>query len=65
MESRTYHEFAASIIETLESLAIQYAISGSFASNAYGEARTTVDIDISIVLPLSDAQRFVEAIQKL
>lgn len=46
MTSRTYHEFAVSIIETLESLGLQYAISSSFASITYGEARTTMDIDI-------------------
>ncbi len=37
---RLYREFAASIIETLESLGLQYAIGGSFASSTYGEART-------------------------
>jgi hypothetical protein len=65
MASKTYQEFAASIIETLESLGLQYAIGGSFASSTYGEARTTMDIDISIVLPESEMQRLVEAIQRL
>jgi hypothetical protein len=65
MTSKTYYEFTTSIIETLESLGIQYAIGGSFASSTYGEARTTMDIDISIVLPESDVNKFVEAIQKL
>lgn len=53
------------MIETLESLGLQYAIGGSFASSTYGEARTTMDIDISIVLSESDVNRFVIAIQKL
>ena len=65
MTSKTYREFAASIIETLESLGLQYAIGGSFASSTYGEARTTMDIDISVALPESEMQRFVEAIQRL
>jgi hypothetical protein len=65
MTSNTYREFAASIIETLESLGLQYAIGGSFASSTYGEARTTMDIDISIVLPESDVNKFVQVIQKL
>ena len=65
MASKTYREFAASIIETFESLGLQYAIGGSFASSTYGEARTTMDIDISIVLPESEMQRLVEAIQQL
>jgi hypothetical protein len=38
MEPKSYREFAASIIETLEALGIEYAIGGSFASSAYGEA---------------------------
>jgi hypothetical protein len=65
MASKTYREFAASIIETLESLGLQYAIGGSFASSTYGEARTTMDIDISIVLSESDVNKFVEVIQNL
>jgi hypothetical protein len=65
MPPKSYREFAASIIETLESLGLQYAIGGSFASSTYGEARTTMDIDISIVLPESEMQRLVEAIQQL
>ncbi len=65
MEPKTYREFAASIIQVLESLDLSYAIGGSFASSAYGEARTTADIDISIVLPMPDVRRFVEAIQAL
>ncbi len=65
MPPRSYSEFARSIIETLEALQITYAIGGSFASSTFGEARSTLDIDISLVLPLSEATRLVEAIQKL
>ena len=64
MGPKSYREFVTSIIETLESLGLTYAIGGSFASNAYGESRTTMDIDISIVLPEADTPRLVEAIQK-
>ncbi len=63
MAAKTYREFAAAIIDTLESLGITYAIGGSFASNAYGEARMTLDIDISLVLPQSDVKLFVDAVQ--
>jgi hypothetical protein len=65
MSANTYFEFAASIIWALESLGIQYAIGGSFASSLYGEARPSIDIDISIVLAEGEGTRFVEAIQKL
>jgi hypothetical protein len=65
MTPKTYREFAASIVSTLESLGVEYAIGGSFASITYGEVRTTIDIDISIALPPPEVKRFVEAIQKL
>jgi hypothetical protein len=65
MAASTYREFAASIIDTLETLGMTYAIGGSFASNAYGEARVTLDIDISIVLPQPAVKRLVDAIQAL
>ena len=45
--------------------ASNYAIGGSFASSTYSEARTTIDIHISVALPESQMQRFVEAIQRL
>ncbi len=64
MHSQSYNSFAHSIINTLESLEISYAIGGSFASSFYGEPRPTVDIDISLVLPFSEAPRFVQAIEK-
>ena len=65
MALKTYREFTASIIDTLEALSLTYAIGGSFASNAYGEARMTADIDISIVLPIEAVKRFVEAVRAL
>ncbi|MGB8644113.1 MAG: hypothetical protein WCF84_02670 [Anaerolineae bacterium] len=65
MSPKSYREFSRSIIDTLESLNLVYAIGGSFASSAYGEMRTTVDIDISVVLALNEVKRFIEAIQAL
>jgi hypothetical protein len=65
MTAKTYREFTASIIDTLEALGLTYAIGGSFASNAYGEARMTVDIDISIVLPIEEVKHLVDAVRAL
>ncbi len=65
MTSKSYREFADSMIQTLEALNITYAIGGSFASIAYGEARTTADIDISVHLSIADARQLEKAIQKL
>jgi len=65
MSRQRYRDFARSVIETLESLGFVYFIGGSFASMYYGEMRTTQDIDIAVVLPLEDANRFVQAFQSL
>lgn len=63
--ARNFYEFASSIIATLEALEIQYAIGGSVASSAYGAYRSTNDIDISIELPLSESERFINAFTAL
>ncbi len=65
MSIKSYRDFARSVIETLESLGIVYMVGGAFASMYYSEARTTHDIDIAVVLPLEEAQRFARAFQEL
>jgi hypothetical protein len=54
-------EFLRTAVQTLESLAIPYAIVGSWGSGVYGEARFTRDIDIVVDLPLADVPRFCAA----
>lgn len=44
----------ASFIEPLERLALPYCITGSVAASVYGEPRLTADIDLILVLRLSD-----------
>ena len=65
MPIRDFDEFLRSIIATLENLGFQYAIGGSVASSCYGEPRSTFDVDISVRLPLEEANRFVQAFQSL
>ncbi|MBI5877900.1 MAG: hypothetical protein HZB53_09630 [Chloroflexi bacterium] len=65
MQPQSLPEFAASIIRTLEALDIVYAVSGSFASSLYGEARMTQDIDIAMRMPLEQSGRLVDAIRAL
>jgi hypothetical protein len=65
MGIQTYRDFARSVIETLESLGLVYMIGGAFASIYYGEVRTTMDIDIAVLLPLEEARRFVQAFEAL
>ena len=44
------------VVEVLEELAIPYAVVGSVASSAYGEARHTQDVDILLHLGYGDVQ---------
>ena len=44
----------APFIEPLEQLALPYCITGSVAASVYGEPRLTADIDVVLVLRLSD-----------
>jgi hypothetical protein len=62
---KDFDEFLHSIIATLEGLGFQYAVGGSVASSRYGEPRSTFDVDISVRLPLEEANRFVTAFQEL
>jgi len=63
MPIRDFDEFLRSIITTLENLGFHYAVGGSVASSRYGEPRSTFDVDISVRLPLEEANRFVQAFQ--
>ena len=60
-----FNRFLRSIIETLEQLGLTYGIGGSVASSLYGEARSTIDVDISVVLPLDRVLAFTQAFQAL
>jgi hypothetical protein len=60
-----FDTFLRSVIETLERLGLSYIIGGSVASSIYGEARSTRDVDVSVVLPLEQVGAFVQAFQSL
>jgi hypothetical protein len=60
-----FDTFLRSVIETLERLGLPYIIGGSVASSIYGEARSTRDVDVSVVLPLEQVGSFVQAFQSL
>lgn len=60
-----FRSFLRSIVETLDRLGLLYAIGGSVASSIYGEARSTLDVDISVMLPLEQIMPFAEAFQAL
>jgi hypothetical protein len=60
-----FRRFLDSIIATLELLGLTYGIGGSVASSLYGEARSTLDVDISVVLPIDRVLAFTQAFQAL
>ena len=49
----------AAILDRLE---IPYVVGGSLASSLVGEARSTADVDLAVVLSSSDVAPFVEAV---
>lgn len=51
------------VCEKLDTLKIEYMITGSIAANYYSTPRMTRDIDIVIELPASDVQRLSEAFE--
>jgi len=51
-------ELLRKMATTLERLGVPYAVVGSTASTAYGEARLTNDIDIVLDLQAEDVERF-------
>lgn len=57
--------FIATLLQLLIDHEIPYAIGGSIASSYYGEARTTQDIDLSIMLVANSAGSFAAAIEAL
>ena len=65
MSEPEFNRFLRSIVETLEQLGLTYGIGGSVASSLYGEARSTLDVDISVVLPLDRVLAFTQAFQVL
>jgi hypothetical protein len=47
------------LLDALERLGLEYAITGSHASMAFGESRLTNDIDVLVALPPSSLPAFV------
>jgi hypothetical protein len=45
----------------LNASGVRWMAVGSIASNAYGEARTTLDLDVVMVIPAQNARRFAAA----
>ena len=51
MKNMSILEFARLVIDALEATGIDYLLGGSLALIAWGEPRSTLDVDIVISLP--------------
>jgi hypothetical protein len=54
-------EFLKDVVARLEKIGVDYAVTGSIASNFWGIPRTTHDVDIVVVLVAADAERIAAA----
>ena len=54
-------EFFATVIQILNRLKIPYMLTGSHASNFYGEPRSTHDIDFVVIITPANAARLVKS----
>ncbi len=57
-------DFLRSTVELLDRAGIEYMVTGSFASSFYGEARSTVDLDVVVELDVTDVERLIESIDR-
>lgn len=53
-------EATAAVVDALEQFGIPYLLVGAFASNAYGIARSTKDVDFVVSLQSGDLRRLVD-----
>jgi hypothetical protein len=57
-------KFLILILETLEATGVEYMIGGAIAAWAWGEPRSTQDLDIVINLPVKSIGRFSKELEK-
>lgn len=57
-------EFLLLILETLKTIGVDYMIGGAIAAWAWGEPRSTQDLDIVINLPVKSIGRFSQELEK-
>lgn len=60
-KERSYKKFVGVVADVLDSLGLEYAIAGSFASSQYGEPRATLDVDLTLHIESHDADRLATA----
>ncbi len=61
---RTESEFLVEVLQRLNSVAVDYMLTGSMASNYWGTPRTTHDLDFVVCLQAEQVDRFVTAFER-
>ncbi len=51
------------VVQVLDELGVHYAIGGSFARSAYGEARSTRDVDLVVELRLDHVEAIASRLE--
>jgi hypothetical protein len=63
-EILSFEGFLGLVLEALEEASIAYMIGGAVAAWAWGEPRSTLDLDLVVNIPLESVGRLSEALQK-
>ena len=59
-----YEEFVRLVIEAIEAAEIEYMIGGAVAAWAWGEPRSTLDLDLVVNIPLESVNRLSDELKK-
>lgn len=60
----SYSDFVKLVIEAMEAAEIDYLIGGAVASWAWGEPRSTMDLDLVVDIPLEATSRLSQELEK-
>ncbi len=63
-ETLEYPDFVRLVIEALNAARIDYMIGGAVAAWAWGEPRSTLDLDLVVDIPIESANRLAQELEK-